>query len=156
MRFIVKDKDSYHNTCVAIRDKAKEHKSIIVTICEKDDRSSAQNRLMHQWFKDIDKQTKSGVEYESGRCKLSYFLPVMGRSENKEVREACELLRYIYAERGREYLIKVLGQSLVQSTSLLSVKEFAEAMTEMYRSECGYNLTDPSMQGLDINWELVR
>lgn len=122
----------------------------LVSISEaKEDRSDKQNRLMHQWFKDIHKQTGNGIEYEAGRCKIAYFLPVMARSEDDELREYCKRLRDIYRDMGREFLSDLLGSSQLSSTSLLGVKDFAEAMTNMYRAEYQYRLTDPQTMGLD-------
>lgn len=122
----------------------------LVSISEKkEDRSSAQNRLMHQWFKDINNQTNNGIEYEAGRCKIAYFLPVMARSEDEEIRAYCKKLREIYRNMGHEFLSDLLGSSQLSSTSLLGVKDFAEAMTNMYRSEYQYQLTDPQFAGLD-------
>lgn len=156
MRIMVKDKDTYYKACLEIQKQTKEHGKVIVSISLKDDRSSAQNRLMQQWFKDINHQSQAGIEYESGRCKIEYFLPVMGRSENQKVREQCELLRFIYKERGHEFLSYLLGNSMVESTRLLGVKDFAEALTAMYRGECQYRLTDPSMHGLNDDLELIK
>lgn len=156
MRIMVKDKDTYYKACLEIQKQTKEHGKVIVSISLKDDRSSAQNRLMQQWFKDINQQSQAGIEYESGRCKIAYFLPVMGRSEDQNVREQCEFLRFIYNERGYEFLCDLLGNSRVESTRIMGVKDFAEALTAMYRGECQYKLTDPSMQGLNDKWELVK
>lgn len=127
----------------------------IVSISDKkEDRSKAQNRLMHQWFKDIHNMTGHGLGFESGRCKYSYFLPVMASSENEEAVQAYELIKMIEQSRGYEYACTALGMSIIASTRTLKTKEFAQALTAMYASESGYCLTDPSTMGLDMGrWE---
>ncbi|WP_077929244.1 recombination protein NinB [Wohlfahrtiimonas populi] len=123
----------------------------LVSISEKkEDRSKAQNRLMHQWFKDIHNMTNHGLEFESGRCKYAYFLPVMASSEDEEVRDQYLLIKEIEKLRDYEYVCKALGASAISSTSMLKVKEFAQALTAMQQGEYQYCLTDPSMMGLDM------
>lgn len=109
------------------------------------DRSQAQNKTMHMWFKEISKSTGSDVIEEAGRCKFLYFLPILGMSENDESRFAAELLRMIYKQRGYEYLVQALGRSMIESTRLLTVKEFEQALTSMRAGEAMHNLTDPSL-----------
>ena len=126
-------------------------KSPLVTVEDKtEDRSGAQNRLMHMWFKDIAKSTGNSVTEESGRCKFMYFLPVLGASENEDSRHAAEFLRMVWKERGYEYLVNVLGRSLAESTRLMSVKEFEQALTEMQIGEAQHNLTNPDIYGFKV------
>lgn len=128
-----------------------EGKVPMVTISDKKvDRSTAQNRLMHMWFKDIAKSTGNSVTEEAGRCKFMYFLPVLGASENEDSRHAAEFLRMVWKERGYEYLVNVLGRSLAESTRLMSVKEFEQALTEMQIGEAQHNLTNPDIYGFKV------
>lgn len=150
IKFFIKNDQIRANANACIDRLIAEGEIPLVTVSTANDaRSDKQNRLMHQWFKDIDKQTGNGIEYEAGRCKIAYFLPVMARSEDEELREYCKRLRDIYRKMGHEFLSDLLGSSQLASTSLLGVKDFAEAMTNMYRSEYEYQLTDPQFAGLD-------
>lgn len=149
-KFYIVNNSTFQNAIACINDMRAKGITPLVSISEKkEDRSSAQNRLMHQWFKDISNQTNNGIEYEAGRCKIAYFLPVMARSDDEEIRAYCKKLREIYRNMGHEFLSNLLGSSQLASTSLLGVKDFAEAMTNMYRAEYQYRLTDPQTMGLD-------
>lgn len=121
----------------------------IVTISNKSlDRSQAQNRLMQKWFADIHKSTGQGREYESGRCKYQYFLPILQRSEKEEAIIASFVAKETEKRVGFERFLKVLGNSVIGTTRFLTVKEFAEALTEMQIGEAQHNLTNPDYYGL--------
>lgn len=149
-KFYVINNNILQNAIAEIRSVMAKGVVPMVSISEKkEDRSKAQNRLMHRWFKDINNMTNHGLEFESGRCKYAYFLPVMAASEDDEVREQYLLIKEIEKIRGYEYICKALGRSAIQSTSMLKVKEFAQAMTAMQQGEYQYCLTDPQLVGLD-------
>lgn len=117
----------------------------VVTIREEDnDRSRAQNRLMHRWFSDIAKTTGNGVIYEAGRCKMTYFLPLLAGSDNEEAVMAHYVATEIYKKVGYEKFCKVIGSSVIGTTRYLSVKQFEEALNNMAEGERLNNLTDPS------------
>lgn len=150
-KFYIKDNNIFQNMVAQIREIQAKGVIPLVSISEKkEDRSKAQNRLMHQWFKDINNMTNHGLEFESGRCKYAYFLPVMASSENEEAKEAYELIKEIEKLRSYEYVCSALGMSLLASTRMLKTKEFAQALTAMQQGEYQYCLTDPSMMGLDM------
>lgn len=149
MKFQVSNFAVLGNLIAHINSLQAEGKSPLVTVSEKtEDRSGAQNRLMHMWFKDIAKSTGSDVIEEAGRCKFVYFLPVLGMSENDESRFAADLLRMIWRERGYEYLVQALGRSMIESTRLLTTKEFEQALTSMQVGERAHKLTDPTIYGM--------
>ena len=151
MIFQVKDYQILGNLIAEINRLWTEGKSPLVKIEDKkEDRSKAQNRLMHLWFKDIAKSTGNGVIYEAGRCKIKYFLPVLRYSENEEAKFAIDLCEMIYKQRGYEYLQEALGKSLIESTRKLSVKEFEDALSAMQAGEAEHNLTDPDKYGLNV------
>ncbi len=124
---------------------------------KKDTRRNAQNRLMQQWFSDIDKKTGHGVIYESGRCKMRYFLPLMRHSQDQKCLDQIEFIEWIYRTKRVEggegyafdYLVEKLGSSHIESTRLLSVKLFAQALTNMQEGEAkeGIILTNPNDYG---------
>lgn len=134
---------------------------------KKDVRRNAQNRTMHMWFKEISEQTGNGLIYESGRCKISYFLPVMRQSKSSKTTDQIEVLEWIWKSKestifsetgarggGYEFLAMLLGNSHIESTRLLTVEEFATAMNNMQEAERnnGIILTNPEKYG----WEIWR
>lgn len=125
-----------------------EGKDPLVTIQDKkEDRSKAQNRLMHMWFRDIAKSTKHGRVYEAGRCKYQYFLPILAMSEREEAVIANFVARDLEKRYGYERLLKLLGSSTIATTRFLTVKEFEEALTAMQFGEAEHNLTNPELHG---------
>lgn len=125
-----------------------EGKDPLVTIQDKrEDRSKAQNRLMHMWFRDIAKSTKHGIVYEAGRCKYQYFLPILAMSEREDAIIASFVAKETEKRVGYERFLKVLGSSVIGTTRFLTVKEFEEALTAMQFGEAEHNLTNPELHG---------
>jgi len=151
-KFYVKNNAILQRVITEIREiQAKKQVPIVSVLESKKDRSYAQNRLMHKWFKDIHNMTQNGIEYEAGRCKYAYFLPNMAASDNENAIAAYELIREIEQLRGYEYVCQALGKSLIASTRTLTTNEFANALSAMQHGECEYCLTDPSLYGLELN-----
>lgn len=132
-----------------------QEEDLIITVENKaEDRSSAQNRLAHKWYKEISSSTGHELWYETGRCKERYFLPLLKMSENETSRQA-----YWVAMTIKQRLIKagksdafyeVLYSGLAPSTRFLSVKEFSTALEHMQQGEAIHNLTSPLHYGLDF------
>lgn len=130
-----------------------EGKTPLVTVSDKTiDRSKSQNALMHKWFKDIDKSTGHGFVYEGGRCKERYFFPLLKASEDQAAKMAYFTIRVTYKELERRGLIdrfyEMLMNGSLSSTSLLSVKEFTEALRNMQLGEAQHKLTNPDTYGM--------
>ena len=117
---------------------------------KKEERSKAQNRLMHLWFRDIAKSTGHGMAYEAGRCKHQYFLPILAMSEREEAVIANFVARDLEKRYGYERLLKLLGSSTIATTRFLTVKEFEEALNEMQAGEAHHNLTNPDVYGFGV------
>lgn len=150
-KFYIINNNILQNAITEIRSVMAKGITPLVSISEKkEDRSKAQNRLMHQWFKDINNMTNHGLEFESGRCKYAYFLPVMASSENEEAVDQYWVIKELEKIFGYERVCEMLAKSTIASTSLLKTKEFAQALTAMQQGEYQYCLTDPSMMGLDM------
>lgn len=149
MKFQVSNFSILGNLIAHINSLQAEGKSPLVTVSDKtEDRSSAQNRLMHMWFKDIAKSTGHGIIYEAGRCKMRYFLPMLRLSSDEKAQFAIDLCEMAYKQKGQEYLIRALGEGLIESTRHLKTKEFEEALTEMQMGESQHKLTDPTIYGM--------
>lgn len=115
---------------------------------QKATRSFKQNRLMHTWFQDISKSTGNDLVLEAGRCKMTYFVPVMKSSEREHARELCDIIDTIIYQKGYEDTVKFLGTGALESTRSLTVKEFSQAMFSMQDGENEHNLTDPEVYDL--------
>lgn len=117
----------------------------------KEDRSSAQNRTMHKWFKDISRSTKHELWYETGRCKERYFLPLLKQSDRKEARQsywvAMKIKESLELAGKPDAFYETLYSGITPSTRFLNVKEFSIAMEHMWQGESQHNLTDPSKYG---------
>lgn len=151
MIFQVKDHGVLGNLVAEITKMWAEGQTPLVSIKDqKEDRSRAQNRLMHMWFRDIAKSTGHGMAYEAGRCKHQYFLPILAMSEREEAVIANFVARDLEKRYGYERLLKLLGSSTIATTRFLTVKEFEEALNEMQAGEAHHNLTNPDVYGLGV------
>ncbi|MGL5261151.1 MAG: hypothetical protein ACRC9P_02075 [Bacteroides sp.] len=129
---------------------AKGEKPFVTISTKSQDRSYAQNKVMHMWFADISKSTGNDIQYEAGRCKIQYFLPVLRRSDNPEADFVIELCEGVYRNNGYEVLSKALASSAIKSTSIMTVKEFTEALEAMREGEREHQLRDPSVFGYEL------
>lgn len=151
MIFQVKNYEVLGNLVAQINKMWAEGKTPFVEIKDKKiDRSTAQNNLMHLWFRDIANSTKQGITYEGGRCKIQYFLPILRYSKKEKAQFAIDLCELAYRERGYEYLQRALGESFLESTRHLATEEFAEALTNMQIGEVEHNLSDPVKFGFEV------
>lgn len=151
MIFQVKDHGVLGNLVAEITKMWADGQTPLVSIKDqKEDRSRAQNRLMHMWFRDIAKSTGHGMAYEAGRCKHQYFLPILAMSEREEAVIANFVARDLEKRYGYERLLKLLGSSTIATTRFLTVKEFEEALNEMQAGEAHHNLTNPDVYGFGV------
>ena len=121
----------------------------VTVTSEKETRSLKQNRLLHTWFRDISRSTGSDLVYESGRCKLTYFVPIMKSSSRERARDLSDIIETVLYQKGYEETVTFLGTNALESTRSLTVKEFSEALRMMENSEQEHHLTDPETLGLE-------
>lgn len=151
MIFQVKNYEVLGNLVAQINKMWAEDKSPLIEIKDKtEDRSKAQNRLMHMWFRDIAKSTGHGVIYEAGRCKYQYFLPLLILSQKEEAVIASFVAQETEKRVGYERFLKVLGTGVIGTTRFLTTQEFAEALTNMQIGEVEHNLSDPVKFGFKV------
>lgn len=79
---------------------------------------------------------------------MRYFLPMLRLSSDEKAQFAIDLCEMAYKQKGQEYLIRALGEGLIESTRHLKTKEFEEALTEMQMGESQHKLTDPVIYGM--------
>lgn len=116
----------------------------------KRDRTGAQNRLSHLWYKQLGEQTGHGHEYERRHCKWNFGFPVLLQRDppDEDINRFYHTLvdKLTYEER-------VAAMQYTDVTSLFKVREFAEYLNtiERYAAEMGYQLTHPD----DLYWEAI-
>lgn len=148
--YIAEAGNQVHSNCLAEMKAWLDSGAVKVTFSRsKMTRSQRQNRTMHQWFADIDSQSGEGLIDVAGRCKLNYFVPVILADESEKTQGFRDLWAVIEGKYSYEQKVAMLGQSVINSTSLLSTKAFATALTEMRMRE-PYILRDPELMGLSI------
>lgn len=121
----------------------------------KEPRSSQQNRLAFQWYKDAADQGDHSAEEYRCLCKLHFGVPIL--REDPEFRE-----RYDAVIKPLAYEVKLamMGDPFnFPVTSLMSVKQFTQYLDRVWHhfTGRGYQLTDPAMMGIDDyeKWERV-
>lgn len=148
--YYIRDNAILHNMLAEVRDIQQAGGSPKVAVSNgREARSHKQNRLLHRWFRDITNSSGNDLASEAGRCKLTYFLPVLRASEKEDARLAAEIIDTIWRERNYEYAVQALGTSAIASTRTLPAKEFAQALTAMQTGEAEHFLTDPETYGLE-------
>lgn len=119
-------------------------KPMVVTIKEEaETRRLKQNRLGFCWYNELGKLTGHGKDYERYRLKLTIGIPI--------VREDPEFNAfYLNAIDGLPYDQKLAAMEYVPVTRFMSVKQFAQYLTEIDRESAknGYPLSQPD----DLYW----
>jgi hypothetical protein len=115
-------------------------------------RTEKQNRLLYQWYMDIERQGDQTAPEARAECKLTIGVPIL-RAGNDDFR-----LQYDELIRPLEYIDKLalmLEPICLPVTSLMTVKmktQYLDQIWQKYTGQ-GYQLTDPSILGLDDCWQ---
>lgn len=105
-------------------------------------RTSAQNRLMNKWYREIATQWYETPEYVRGYCKLHFGIPLL-REGNEIFKE-----KYDAVLKNKTYEDKLALMQFpfeLPVTSLMSVKQHKEYLDRMsqFFIEKGFELTEP-------------
>ena len=119
----------------------------------KEPRSSQQNRLAFQWYKDAAEQgDHTAAEYRC-LCKLHFGIPIMRTDDDFRA-------KYDRVVKPMPYETKLALMDEPFNfpvTSLMSVKQFTQYLDRMWHhfTGKGFQLTDPTMMGIDdySKWE---
>jgi len=114
-------------------------------------RSSQQNRLQFQWFKDAEAQGDLRSDEYRAYCKLMFGCKILYH-EDEEFREAYNrVLRGLTYEQQLACMVPPLDLPV---TSRMSVKQKTRYLDMVWQhlTGLGIQLTDPSMLGID-NWK---
>lgn len=114
-----------------------------VTISEaREQRTKAQNRLIHRWFAEIERATVGDSFAEiKAECNLTYGVPILTRDDA----EWNSVFGYLFASLNRPAKIKAIRVLGIPVTSQMGVKQLIEYMDQMRRdyAELDIHLTDP-------------
>jgi len=118
----------------------------VVTVREKErDRTRAQNRLVHRWFADIERQMVGQYAAEiKAECNLTYGRSILARDDP----EWEGAFGYIFDALNRPAKLKAIRILDVPFTRRMKVKQLTEYMDQMRRDyeEIGVYLTDPELR----------
>lgn len=112
----------------------------------KDNRSDAQNRMIHKWFRDIEQQVEGESFYDiKAYCNLTYGRPILARDDP----EWDAVFGFLFDVLTMEKKLKAVRKLDVPFTRRMSVDQLSEYMDQMMRDyiEMGIRLTDPELQG---------
>lgn len=105
-------------------------------------RTSQQNRLLHRWFADIERQTEGQTAVEiKAQCNLTYGRPILARDDLEW--SAC--FGYLFDALPYDAKLRAIRLLDVPFTRRMGVKQLTEYMDQMQRdyTEQGVRLTDP-------------
>lgn len=121
----------------------------VVTIEEaKISRTKAQNRLLHRFFSDIERQTMGQTAAEiKAHCNLTYGRPILARDDP----EWESAFGYIFDSLNHPAKLKAIRVLDIPFTRRMGVKQLTEYIEQMQRdyAEAGIRLTDPSLRGYE-------
>lgn len=122
-----------------------------VSISEKaEERTKAQNRLIHRWFADISRHHSFGQSEADVKvhCNLTYGRPIMARDDP----EWEGAFGYIFDRLDRPAKLKAIRVLDVPFTRRMRVKQLSEYMDQMQRdyAELGVYLTDPELRKYEV------
>lgn len=116
----------------------------VLTVTEKaEQRTSAQNRLVHRWFADIARHHSFGESEADikAECNLMFGRPILSRDDP----EWESVFGYIFDALNKPSKLKAIRVLDVPFTRKMGVKQLTEYMDEMQRfyAQQGVVLTDP-------------
>ena len=119
----------------------------LVTIGQDDEsRSLKQNRLSHMWYAHMGRESGHGREFERAQAKLLLGVPIL--REGKEFNKF-----YTSALAPLEYEDRLAAMEFVPVTSLMTVSQFAEYLTEVDSKAALRGLVLPQPE--DLYWDAL-
>ena len=112
----------------------------------KENRRLKQNRLAFKWYNELGKQTGEGKEHWRNYCKLTYGIPILREDEDVDA-------QFIKILDPLPYQSRLDAMEYMDVTSLMSVKQFAEYLTDvdLASTAAGFHLTHPD----DLYWDAL-
>lgn len=111
-------------------------------------RSTRQNRLAFQWFKDAAAQGDQTSEQYRVECKLRFGVPIL-RRDDEDFKA-----KYDQTIKPLDYEKKLICMEFFPVTSLMTTKQMTEFLNAVLSHfiGLGYVMTDPSMLGME-DWK---
>lgn len=111
-------------------------------------RSSQQNRLQHKWFNEAEAQGDMRAHEYRAECKLLIGCKLL-YEENEVFREAYNrVLRGLTYEQQLACMIPPFDMPVTSTMTVKQKSKYLDQMHQYLRGK-GFELTDPSMMGLD-------
>lgn len=119
----------------------------------KEPRSSQQNRLAFQWYKDAAEQGDHTAEEYRCLCKLHFGIPIMRQDDDFRAKYDRVVKPMPYGTK-----LALMDEPFnFPVTSLMSVKQFTRYLDRIWHhfTSKGFRLTDPAMMGIDdyMKWD---
>ena len=120
-----------------------DHQYFVKVSLQAEGRRDKQNRLSFMWYSERGEQSGHGKEYERNYCKYTYGCPVLLADDSGNNDQFIELYTHLINTLNYEQLIDAM--EFIEVTSLMSVKQFAEYLTDVERdaAQQGWQLTHP-------------
>lgn len=122
---------------------------LVVQIIEDNVRSSNQNRLQHQWYRDMASQGDQCAEDYRRYCKLHYGVPIL-RADDDYFREQYDrVIKPMEYERKLDFMTGALE---IPVTSIMTVEQMTRFLDAVWVGQArqGFRLTDPAFAGLEV------
>ena len=106
-------------------------------------RRDKQNRLSFMWYSERGEQSGHGKEFERNYCKYTYGTAILLADDSGDNDHFIELFSHLINTLTYEQLVDAM--EFIEVTSLMSVKQFAEYLTDVERdaAQQGCQLTNP-------------
>lgn len=128
-----------------------DHQYFVKVSLKGEGRRDKQNRLSFMWYAELAKQSGNGKEHERNYCKYTFGCTILMADDTGDNDHFIELFSHLINTLTYEQLINAM--EFIEVTSLMSVQQFAEYLTDIdrYAVKQGWQLTHPS----DIYYEAL-
>ncbi|WP_163557550.1 hypothetical protein [Halomonas sp. NO4] len=117
-------------------------------------RSLAQNRLLHQWFRDAAEQGDMTAQEYRAQCKLHFGVPIL-REESDGFREKYDrLIKPRLYEEKLEFMVEPFDFPVTRLMTARQFRRFLDTIHEHFTG-LGFELTDPRMLGIESLMEVA-
>lgn len=124
---------------------------LTVTITQGEKRSQAQNRLQRQWCNDAASQGDQTAEEYRGFVKLHFGVAILKHESETFAAAYDELIKPLPYETKLRLMMEPHDYPITRDMSVKGKSEFLNQVWDHFTS-LGFQLTDPSMIGLECYW----
>lgn len=114
-----------------------------VKLSEGVDRSAAQNRLAHLWFREVSDQTGATPDEIRADCKLTIAVPIM-RHEDEDFRKLYdEMVRPLPLAHKLALMLEPFDLAVTRNMTTKQMSKFLDEIWRKFAVEMGLQLTEP-------------